>query len=1021
MPTRPRRRRATGALLLGIALTAGAVTLFPMPTSAFKPYTHNATAQIAYDDVVDDGMVTVNDVEYPVRPEVVAALTAQPAAYNAGVIGPDGFPDLAFGQSQIHPEETGEWLEHIFTAAWDAQDDPSRTATERQQILAFAYGFTTHAAGDMWAHTLINTIADGVFPGVGEIVNPDDLTAAEIALRHVIAEGYVGDATPGFDGNPERSIVPGEYDAGNHVDYSDDATPRFSYAAPTDWIYDTLVDPSNPLPIGTCGDGVDDDHDDVVDDGCPGQAFTVGDPEPNRGPLIDYFLDLQAELQITQAQLEYDQVYKDCNIIDWDCYVQHHPIQVQTVRGLKNTTVEVQACIGAEFGCALSPIDVADDAIVNSIGAAYIDAWIDDIEIGLEHWPILGQQLSDALFDAGTYRDAQNFWCRNHDKSEDGLITYEDRVSCEDAVGLPIVLAYTLGGLNGEGGPAGFIPEYLLSMLGAPDFVGDAFQFGGDALVWLQDVLSYILPDIDIFDAPLEAAKDMLLELTSEALGFDVEMLFDFLKHPTWWMEVGSLTMDLPILGSQTVNLFEEGDREYLDSVMNLVDPLVGEIIEDPDGNLVESSRLKDDAEWTLDDFEVAHNAVVTSKLLLLDADQLNQVIADNNGDILQDDVAVTTYTDHTDRPANVMIDSLDDAPWLRSIDSDHSWRADRLPAFTTPGHGHHGSGEGEYAGTGRFPLWESCIARPAFRSLFRDWENGDWTVPGNNFPDLGDAASVDPTVAGSLTGSMAITGPQALVDGTQWIGVGHGFDVTAVDTAFDAGQVGVRYRTYPFGWQAGEWTEVAGTAATFTLPTDAADTRWVVEWQVHNPCETVTGAQIVHLDTTAPTVTITEPSAAGYDTDDVASIVYTAVDEGGSGVAAQSVTFDGATASSGQVLDMFLLATGVHTVDASATDLVGNVGTASRSFTLLATSVSLRNNLERARTEGLITDTAVHTGLVDKIDAAIKMHQKGKHGTEEQQLGAIVEQLSAQAGHGVDTGFAERMIGWITDLQAAE
>ena len=81
----------------------------------------------------------------------------------------------------------------------------------------------------------------------------------------------------------------------------------------------------------------------------------------------------------------------------------------------------------------------------------------------------------------------------------------------------------------------------------------------------------------------------------------------------------------------------------------------------------------------------------VRSKLLLLDASGLNKVIADNNGGLLPD-VSTAPYADPADRPANVMIDGLDGGPWLRSIDSDHSWRADRLPAYTTPGHGHHGT-----------------------------------------------------------------------------------------------------------------------------------------------------------------------------------------------------------------------------------------------------------------------------------------------------------------------------------------
>ena len=133
-----------------------------------------------------------------------------------------------------------------------------------------------------------------------------------------------------------------------------------------------------------------------------------------------------------------------------------------------------------------------------------------------------------------------------------------------------------------------------------------------------------------------------------------------------------------------------------------------------------------------------------------------------------------------------------------------------------------------------------------------------------------------------------------------------------------------------------------------------------------------------------------------------------------------QGVTFDGASAASGQVLDMYTLVTGSHSVVATATDFVGNTATITKSFTLLATTQSLRNNLDRAVSEGKITDPKVVKGLKDKLDAALKSHASGKHPTEKLQLGALVEQLLAQRGKAIDAAFANRMIGWANDLIAA-
>jgi hypothetical protein len=197
---RPLAAACAVALLAVLALASSA--------QAFKPYTHIQSGLRAWEDVTDDGEVTIEGREYAVKPEVVAALRDNPAYFNAGVVGPDGFPDLTYGQSVVHPEQTGKWLTHILKKAYEAQTDPSYSTAERSQILAFAYGYLTHAAGDMWAHTLVNDVAGGVFPAVGEILT--DVDDAEIAIRHIIVEGYIGDATAGYDGNKERGPVTGE-------------------------------------------------------------------------------------------------------------------------------------------------------------------------------------------------------------------------------------------------------------------------------------------------------------------------------------------------------------------------------------------------------------------------------------------------------------------------------------------------------------------------------------------------------------------------------------------------------------------------------------------------------------------------------------------------------------------------------------------------------------------------------------------------------------------------------------------
>src|SRR5215211_4240220 len=142
-------------LLIAAAFAAAATLTFASSAFAWKPYTHVQSGLTARADAVDDGKVTVAGKSYPVDSRVVTALRDWPSYYNAGVVGPDGFPDITMGQSVIHPVDTGRWLKYILDRAWAAQDDPSYSPDEKNQILAFSYGFLTHAAGDLWQHTMV--------------------------------------------------------------------------------------------------------------------------------------------------------------------------------------------------------------------------------------------------------------------------------------------------------------------------------------------------------------------------------------------------------------------------------------------------------------------------------------------------------------------------------------------------------------------------------------------------------------------------------------------------------------------------------------------------------------------------------------------------------------------------------------------------------------------------------------------------------------------------------------------------
>lgn len=78
-------------------------------------------------------------------------------------------------------------MQHVWNKARGWTD-----AGERDKVLAFAYGFLTHGAGDMWAHTYVNKKADGAWL---TFYGPSKSTA----IKHIVLEGYVGAHTPNTD------------------------------------------------------------------------------------------------------------------------------------------------------------------------------------------------------------------------------------------------------------------------------------------------------------------------------------------------------------------------------------------------------------------------------------------------------------------------------------------------------------------------------------------------------------------------------------------------------------------------------------------------------------------------------------------------------------------------------------------------------------------------------------------------------------------------------------------------------
>jgi len=832
------RARTTRWTVAGLVLMAGLFAA-PQAAMAWKPFTHNFIGDQVWPGA-STGKVIVGRSAYPLPPGLGAALKAHRASYNAGVVGPDGFPDIAYGQSQVHPNHTGKWLSFLMQKARAAQTATTRdpktgtlvslySATQKAQILAFTYGYLTHAAGDMWGHTLINDFAQGLFPSFGEFTQREKV---RIALRHVVAESYVGSATPGWDRlqGKRREVCTTYTPKKAGCDISDDTTHRVRFNAPTEFIYDVFVNPKNPLPVGTCADKIDDDNDRALNDGCPGGPYTRGAPEPQRGPLLDYFLDLQADLEAELAELNYNKKNDKCSLLDPGCVETDVRITARTIRGNKTIGVTKRTC-KANFFCFDELFGPDDKA-----RAAYLTEWLKDIRDGLQNWGVFSLEITKALFDPKARRDAQNQACRNRgDENADPRKDDDVRAECESNIGALDTIDYKT---------ADFVNDYLFEMLGAPQFVGEARK----ALNSLADEIDdWIGPALNPLRWAANKVKEVIATLLKneirKATGLDVDQTRQFITHPEQWM-CGATQPTIPLGKAGTFSpksLFTTAEHRRLDQILGLP-------ADDhhQSGSPRDCQPLKEAAFFPINSLAAMKSSIAQANLLLLDGTQLNLALGDvlTQAGIIQSRTQVHTYP----ADGNIMYTPLAPAttPWLDLIDGDHAWRSDGLPRFCVDFcSGLYGlidypppppiaqSGKAVSAGgTGTYPAWDSCVLRPAFRALFSDWENDANTQP--NFPDLGDATSPDPATDPDPP-TITIT-PRGLPLGTRTVAPGATFQPIAHDAVFNESQISVSYRVYASGATPGSFQPVPNRGS-IPLPSNALVGKWVVEVRAQDPC----------------------------------------------------------------------------------------------------------------------------------------------------------------------------------------
>lgn len=1113
-------------MALGLAMVAGLFNGIA-PTQAFKPNTHIYTGYRVWDEVTQTGSVTITNASgsshaYPVDARLVSALKNWPQFYNAGVIGPDGFPDIIYGQQIVHPDHTGQWLRYMYRQAWAAQSDPQYTPDQRAQILAFVYGYLTHAAGDMWGHTLINDFAGGVFPSVTKTfsdLGQGDTRRLLIALRHIVAEGYVGDATPGFDvfnsddvpdplkgcspaqpvnsgqggidtqcnNDPtqiqEASVVcdpnapptrpgttctvPGQFN--NPVpDVSLDSTPGVQLDAPIQWIQNVMISQGAPTPNNACIGA-------PATAGCPGGPYALGQGV-DRGFAIDYFLDLEAKLQVATARFRFDAITHNCSItLSASCSnVQVTLDPIHTVRGIKSDEVmTISVCAPNTSPC--TP-DILDTGLIDGASADYLDAWIADIDVGLSHWSEFSLAIAKGFFDPQARRDAANDTCQGTGpETVDNL----SRDICEKKVSHLDAAIWEADHIYPTGDPS-FINRYLIPMLGAPDILGDIrnlSQLFTDALGAVFNFLGIQNPLTAIINALHELEVGLIEDQIKQSWGVDIRAWEQFGEHVSHWFcglsgVFQPFTFDVPYGGPtitiSATDLFSPNDHALMDLWLGLpTDHHSGSTADDSlttNGVPVpkDCTALSDTAKFDANNFGAVKDTVMMAKLLLLDGAGLDHVL----GDALHDQGvtisanSVKTYepaTAPTDGlPANIMFASLsngsagdDIEPFLQLIDGDHAWRQDGLPTFCQNYATFSGPGNcstlppelaaytrqpaprlndetGALGGNGTFPMWKSCLLRPAFRGLFTDWENADNSKNAGgltNFPDLGDVTGPDASAPKTASATSAATSNLYVDTRGTFVGPANVFTVTKSDEVFTPSQLAAQYRFY---LQTGTpSTFLPVVAGTFSIPAASGDGLYNVDSRAQDPCHpfaslpaSANSTTVVYLDTTPPKITINQPAATSYTHSQTLTLSYTVDDGLGSGVKSFTPTMDGLSAlaghglQNGQLINLLTeLPLGTHTFTIFAVDNVGNSTSVSVTFTIIVTANSIIDDVTLFQDSGDISKHGIANSLLAKLNAAADARSRGNCTAAGNIYGAFINEVRAQTGKGISALAASIMI----------
>jgi 2',3'-cyclic-nucleotide 2'-phosphodiesterase (5'-nucleotidase family) len=264
---------------------------------------------------------------------------------------------------------------------------------------------------------------------------------------------------------------------------------------------------------------------------------------------------------------------------------------------------------------------------------------------------------------------------------------------------------------------------------------------------------------------------------------------------------------------------------------------------------------------------------------------------------------------------------------------------------------------------------------------------------------------AADPTLSAV---SKTILGPQYVAGGNTYVTSASTLRVNVANAvSCSLTLAGPTATTYPACMIGDTNLSLSGPDGAYLLTVNV--------WGKPGPAAAFTETDL--LDNTPPVITINAPRATSYLHPNFLTLDFGATD-GGSGVMNVSARLDDSVATNGQVIDLYTLKLGDHSLSVTAVDNLGNTSVQSVKFSVTATIQSLIASVNRFYAEGKISGDSLRKSLVETLNDAQAALDKRHILIAAMRLGSFVEQVVEASRRGkIDvrtSAYLIRDVAWV-------